>query len=90
MIVDSSRHQGGVWLLLGIRVKAPGIGRFCHCGSLRKGQGEWEFLLLLGSASSTTVDVLVVVGNLEVVDSSCLQFQATLDPCQRYHLNSLR
>jgi len=42
--MDSSRHQGGVWLWLGIRVKAPGSGWFCHCGSLRKGRGEWGVL----------------------------------------------
>ena len=41
--IPTSR-RGLVVVVVGIRVKAPGSGWFCHCGSLRKGRGKWGVL----------------------------------------------
>jgi hypothetical protein len=72
-VVGNQSESSGKWLVLPLW-KLEG-------GSREVGSSCFPKLLLFGSASSSTADVLVVVGKLEVVDRSCLQFQATEDPC---------
>ena len=72
-MVGNKSESSGKWLVLPLwklEEGSRGVGSSC-----------FSKLLLLGSASSSTADVLVVVGKLEVVDRSCLQVQVTEDPC---------